>query len=36
VAIERMRLDETGGTPVEDGLVDVAPGEIATLRLRVR
>jgi len=34
VAVERVRLDESGGSPVASGVVDVGPGEIATLRLR--
>jgi hypothetical protein len=33
-AVDRVRLDESGGSPVPDGAVEVAPGEITTLRLR--
>jgi alpha-mannosidase len=36
VAIERVRLDEGGGTAVEDGLIDVSAGQIATVRVRAR
>jgi hypothetical protein len=34
VEVERVRLDESGGSPAPGGAVDVEPGEIATLRLR--
>jgi 2-O-(6-phospho-alpha-D-mannosyl)-D-glycerate hydrolase len=34
VAVERVRLDESGGSPAPDSVVGVAPGEIVTLRLR--
>jgi alpha-mannosidase len=34
VTAERARLDETGGTPLPSGCVQVEPGEIATFRLR--
>ena len=34
VTIERTRIDETGGAPLGGAAVTVAPGEIATLRLR--
>ncbi len=33
VSVQRVRLDEAGAAPHEDGTVQVAPGEIATLRL---
>jgi alpha-mannosidase len=33
VRVQRVRLDESRGTPLPDGTVQVAPGEIATLRL---
>jgi alpha-mannosidase len=33
VNVHRVRMDETGGEPVADGTVQVAPGEIATVRL---
>ncbi len=36
VEAERLRLDESGGVPLEGGTVDVGPGEIVTLRLRTR
>jgi alpha-mannosidase len=32
--VERVRLDETRGSPVADGTVEVRPGEIVTLRVR--
>jgi alpha-mannosidase len=34
VSVERVRLDESGGAAVAGGVVEVGPGEIATLRLR--
>jgi mannosylglycerate hydrolase len=34
VALERVRLDESGAEPVMGGSVDVGPSEIATFRLR--
>jgi alpha-mannosidase len=34
VVVERVRLDESAGSPIVDGSVEVGPGEIATLRLR--
>ena len=34
VDVERLRLDETAGESIPDGVVAVAAGEIATLRLR--
>jgi hypothetical protein len=34
VATERVRLDESHRSPVANGVVEVGPGEIATLRLR--
>jgi alpha-mannosidase len=34
VTVDRVRLDETGGTPMPSRVVQVDPGEIATLRLR--
>jgi alpha-mannosidase len=34
VTVDRVRLDETGGTPIPSRVVQVDPGEIATLRLR--
>ncbi len=34
VAVDRVRLDESSGRPVANGVVEVGPGEIATLRLR--
>jgi mannosylglycerate hydrolase len=34
VSIQRVRLDESAGAPLANGMVEVAPGEIATLRLR--
>lgn len=34
VAVERVRLDETGGSPVASALVEVGSSEITTLRLR--
>jgi alpha-mannosidase len=34
IDVERVRLDETGGSPIDDGLVHIGAGEIATLRLR--
>ena len=34
VEVERVRLDETGGSPLENGIVPVEGGEIVTLRLR--
>jgi alpha-mannosidase len=36
VAVERVRLDESGGAPIPDGVIEVGPGEIATLRVRTR
>ena len=34
VTVDRVRLDETGSTPVPSRVVQVGPGEIATLGLR--
>ena len=34
VAVERVRLDESGGSQAAGGVVEVGPGEIVTLRLR--
>lgn len=34
VAVERVRLDETGGSPVASALVEVGSSEITTLRLQ--
>jgi mannosylglycerate hydrolase len=34
VTVDRVRLDETGATPIPTRVVEVGPGEIATLRLR--
>jgi alpha-mannosidase len=34
VAVERLRLDESGASPVPGGQVELGAGEIATLRLR--
>jgi alpha-mannosidase len=34
VTVERLRLDESGGSPLPDSAIEVGPGEIATLRLR--
>jgi mannosylglycerate hydrolase len=34
VTVERVRLDESGRSPLANGVVTVGPGEIATLRLR--
>ncbi len=34
VTVQRVRLDESRGSPVANGVVEVGPGEIATLRLR--
>jgi mannosylglycerate hydrolase len=34
VTVERVRLDESGGQAIADGVVGVGPGEIATVRLR--
>jgi alpha-mannosidase len=34
VTVDRVRLDETGNTSIPSRVVRVAPGEIATLRLR--
>ena len=34
VTIERVRLDESGRSPVTNGVVEVGPGEIATVRLQ--
>jgi 2-O-(6-phospho-alpha-D-mannosyl)-D-glycerate hydrolase len=34
VTVERVPLDESGGSPIASGLVEVGPGEITTLRLR--
>jgi alpha-mannosidase len=34
VSVGRVRLDETGGAPIPSRVVQVAPAEIATLRLR--
>jgi hypothetical protein len=36
VTVERVRLDESSPVPVPDGVVDVAPGTIASLRLTLR
>jgi alpha-mannosidase len=33
VSAQRLRLDETDGAPIDDGRLEVGPGEIATLRL---
>jgi hypothetical protein len=33
-AVERLRLDETALAPLDGGDFAVAPGEIATVRLR--
>ena len=33
VTVERVRLDESGGSPAAGGAVEVGPGEITTLRL---
>ena len=33
LVVERLRMDETGGSPIPDGRVDVGAGQIATLRL---
>jgi alpha-mannosidase len=32
-AVQRARLDESGGAPLPDGIVEVRPGAIATLRV---
>ena len=34
VTVERVELDESRGSPVANGVVEVGSGEIATLRLR--
>ena len=34
VSVERVRLDESRGAPLANGVVEVGPGVIATLRLR--
>lgn len=34
VTVERVRLDESPRSPITNGVVEVGPGEIATLRLR--
>jgi len=34
VTVERVQLDESRGSPVANGIVEVGPSEIATLRLR--
>jgi alpha-mannosidase len=34
VSVSRARLDETGDEPVSDGVVELGPFQIATLRLR--
>ncbi len=34
VAVERVRLDESGASPAANGAVEVGPGQIVTLRLR--
>jgi alpha-mannosidase len=36
MAVLRTRLDETGGQPVPDGVLQLDPAQIATLRLRRR
>ena len=33
VTVQRLRLDESAGSPVTGGVVEVGPGEITTLRL---
>ncbi len=33
VTVQRLRLDESAGSPVSSGVVEVGPGEITTLRL---
>ena len=33
VTVQRLRLDESAGSPVTSGVVEVGPGEITTLRL---
>lgn len=34
VTVERVRLDESRGSPAANGVVEIGPGQIATLRLR--
>jgi alpha-mannosidase len=35
VAVSRVRLDETDGGPIADGVVEVRPGEIVSVRIRL-